>query len=585
MTKFLSVGITILVLFGLGDFLIGAIYTKEFAIESSVIKARAICLTAESVREEMEDKWDAGLFSLEEIIQYMNEGDRDKILAEIPVVSAWNAAMRKAEKGGYEFRVPKFSPRREQNAPDYGLDYEIEGPALKKIKAENLSEYYVIDERLNAIRYFLPVKLSENCMYCHGDPATSQEIWGLPDGQDPTGGIMEGWKVGDIHGAFEVIQSLDKADDEFRQQMMQSGLSLLVAIILAAFIFIWISRTITRPIIKGVDFAKGMSDGDLTRTLDINQKDEVGTLAGAMNQMVGNLAGMLKEMGAGMKTLSNSSVDLTEISRQMSNGADQTSTKSSTVATAAEEMSSNMNAVAAAVEETSTNVGMVTSAAEAMSATINEIAQNSEKALGITERAVNQSKSASVKVNELNQAASEIGEVTETITEISEKTDLLALNATIEAARAGDAGKGFAVVASEIKELARQAAGATHEIKQKIQGIQDSTSSTISEISSITAVIDNVNDIVSTIAAAVEEQSITTKEIAANIAQASQGIQEVSQNVAQSSNAAGDVAKDIVEVDASSKEMSNSSSMVKASAEELARLADQLKLIIEKFKF
>ena len=583
--KFLSVGIIVLILFGLSRFLINAYLNKQSAIDASVAKARAICLTAESVRQEMEEKWELGLFNLEQVKQYMREGNQEKILSTIPVVSAWKSAMRKAEQGEYEFRVPKFSPRSPENAPDYGLDYEIEGPALKKIKSENLEEFYVIDERINSIRYFLPVKLSPVCMNCHGDPAKSEEIWGLPDGMDPTGGTMENWKVGEIHGAFEVIQSLDKADQEFRERLWLTAVVLIIAIILASIAFVWISRNITKPIIEGVSFAKKMSQGDLTRTLEIKQNDEVGMLAGAMNQMVTNLAKMLKDLAAGMNTLFTSSSGLTEISKQMSSGAEQMSMKSSTVASAAEEMSSNMTAVAAAVEETSTNVGMVTSAAEAMSSTINEIAQNSEKALKITEQAVKQSKSASVKVNELGQAASEIGEVTETITDISEKTDLLALNATIEAARAGEAGKGFAVVANEIKELARQAASATLEIRQKIQGIQDSTSSTISEIGNITEVIDNVNDIVSTIAAAVEEQSITTKEIAANIAQASQGIHEVSQNVAQSSQAAGEVAQDISEVDSSSKEMSNSSAQVKASAEELLKLAEQLKEIIETFKF
>ncbi|MCG8335398.1 MAG: methyl-accepting chemotaxis protein [Proteobacteria bacterium] len=583
--KFLTVGIVILIAFGLSRFLISAYVDKQAAIDANVTKARAICLTAESVRQEMEEKWEQELFNLEQLRAFMKTGEQEKILSSIPVVSAWRAAMRKSEQGGYEFRVPKFDPRRPENMPDYGLDYAIEGPALNKIKREDLSEYYVIDEKINSIRYFLPVKLSPICMHCHGDPETSMELWGLPNGLDPTGGTMENWKVGEIHGAFQVIQSLDKADEQFRNRLIQTALVLVVAIFIAIFIFMWVSRSITKPIIDGVSFAQQMSQGDLTRTLDIKQNDEVGRLAEAMNLMVANLGKMLKDIAAGTNTLFASSTELTTISGQMSLGADQTSMKSSTVAAAAEEMSSNMSAVAAAVEETSTNVGMVTSAADAMSSTINEIAQNSEKALSITEQAVSQSKNASVKVNQLGQAASEIGEVTETITEISEKTDLLALNATIEAARAGDAGKGFAVVANEIKELARQAATATHQIKQKIQGIQDSTSSTISEIGNITEVIDNVNDIVTTIAAAVEEQSITTKEIAANILQASQGIQEVSQNVAQSSQAAGEVAEDILNVDNSSKEMSKSSSQVKASAEDLVALAEQLKDIVEKFKF
>ncbi len=579
MTKFISVGVMILVVVSATYFIMNVFGLRQSEINKNVEKARAICLTVDSVRLEMEKKWEQGLFTQDQIRDFMRKGEMDKILSAIPVVSAWRSAMRKAGEGGYEFRIPKFSPRNPKNQPD-----EVEGAALKKIKSEGLKEYYVIDEDNNAVRYFLPVKLTEICMTCHGDPAKSEEYWGISGGMDPTGSIMENWKVGEIHGAFEVIQSLDKADEEFMYHILQTAVVGTISIALAILGFIFVSKGITKPIIKGVDFARILSEGDLTQTLDIKQKDEVGTLAKTMNQMAASLREIFTNIAIRMDNLLDSSTELTEISQQLSTGSDQTSMKSSTVAAAAEEMSSNMTAVAAAVEETSTNVGMVTSAAEAMSATINEIAQNSEKALSITEKAVNQSKSASVKVNELGQAATEIGVVTETINEISEKTDLLALNATIEAARAGDAGKGFAVVANEIKELARQASDSTLEIKRQIQGIQDSTSSTISEIEQITTVIDSVNEIVSTIAAAVEEQSITTKEIAANIAQAATGIQEVSQNVGQSSNAASEVAKDIIEVDNSSKEISNSSAQLKSSAEDLAQLAGELKKMTEEFK-
>jgi len=85
-----------------------------------------------------------------------------------------------------------------------------------------------------------------------------------------------------------------------------------------------------------------------------------------------------------------------------------------------------------------------------------------------TSKAVRQSQSATGRVDELGVAATEISKVTEVITEISEQTNLLALNATIEAARAGEAGKGFAVVANEIKELAKQTAEATLDIRPKM---------------------------------------------------------------------------------------------------------------------
>ena len=110
-----------------------------------------------------------------------------------------------------------------------------------------------------------------------------------------------------------------------------------------------------------------------------------------------------------------------------------------------------------------------------MTSTINEIARNSEKARTITHESASRAQDVAVKVNALGNAAQEVGNVTETITEISAQTNLLALNATIEAARAGEAGKGFADVANEIKELARQTAEATLEIKGQIEGIQNST--------------------------------------------------------------------------------------------------------------
>jgi methyl-accepting chemotaxis protein len=148
---------------------------------------------------------------------------------------------------------------------------------------------------------------------------------------------------------------------------------------------------------------------------------------------------------------------------------------------------------------------MIASSAEQMASTINEIAENSERARGITSSAADQAKNSAERVSGLGTAAQKISKVTETITEISEQTNLLALNATIEAARAGEAGKGFAVVANEIKELARQTAEATQEIKKKIAGIQDSTSVAIADIDKIPTVINDVNQLVSSIATAVEE--------------------------------------------------------------------------------
>ena len=290
------------------------------------------------------------------------------------------------------------------------------------------------------------------------------------------------------------------------------------------------------------------SGGDLTRRLTANDSDEMGVLAKRFNLFMENLHGIITQIKEVTQTLTSTAVGLSGISAEMSSGADQTSSKSHTVANATEEMSSNMKSIAAAMEQTSTNIEIVTSSAEQLTASINEIAGNSEKARAVTTEAAKKAKHSSEKMEGLGSAAQEITKVTETITEISEQTNLLALNATIEAARAGEAGKGFAVVANEIKELARQTAEATGEIRKRIEGMQNATIQAIEGIEEIPEIIRNVDELVSTIATAVEEQSLTTKEIAENVGQASKGINEVSMNVSQNSSVSEEIAKEIAEV-------------------------------------
>ncbi|MCP4160921.1 MAG: methyl-accepting chemotaxis protein [Deltaproteobacteria bacterium] len=344
------------------------------------------------------------------------------------------------------------------------------------------------------------------------------------------------------------------------------------------------SRSITGPLINGVELAQRMSNGDFTQKLDINQKDEVGVLAGSLNNMTSNLGGMIKEITSGVETLSSSSTDLAVISEQMSQGAKQTEDKSRTVAKSAEEMSSSTVSVAAAMEQASTSLNMIASSSEEMTSTINEVSGNTEKARDIAETAVSLAKKASDKISELGEAANGIGKVTETITDISEQTNLLALNATIEAARAGEAGKGFAVVATEIKELSKLTSEATNDIREKIAGIQQTTKISVDSIEEIKQIIDDINEIVTITATAIEEQSATTQEITGSVTQVSEGISVINENVAQTSKASEVITADISEVSRQSTEMKTSSTNVSTNVNELLELADRLKQMVGNFK-
>ncbi len=362
-------------------------------------------------------------------------------------------------------------------------------------------------------------------------------------------------------------------------------ITLLVIAVIGAITYV-VSGKVIKPInlmVEGLkDIAEG--EGDLTMRLASDSRDEIGEMARWFNTFVEKLQGILQSIAGDSDELNTSSSSLLTIASEVSQGADKMSVRSNSVAAAAEEMSSNMGSVAAAVEESSTNISMVSAAAEEMTSTIDEISKNTEMTRVTSNDAVLRTKTASEKMDGLSRSAQQIGNVVETINDISEQTNLLALNATIEAARAGEAGKGFAVVAGEIKELARQTAEATLEIKEQIQGIQTSTRETVVEIEEVTSGISSVNEMIDTVAAAVEEQSLTTREIAANVSQAAQGIQEVTENVTQSSEVADEIARDISEVNETATAMSKSSTRINTSAGGLSKVAGKLKETVNLFK-
>ncbi len=367
------------------------------------------------------------------------------------------------------------------------------------------------------------------------------------------------------------------------QTIIQTIAADILLVLLMSFI---LSSLVIKPIRHTVIMLKDISEGegDLTKRLPIKNQDEIGDLANYFNRFVEKLQGIIGGISANAGTVASSATELSAISSQSGLSVKTMSEKTSTVAAAAEESSANTGSVAAAMDEASANLSSVASATEEMSATIGEIASNSEKARLISNDAGVQADSVSVLMKQLGKAAQDIGKVTETITGISSQTNLLALNATIEAARAGAAGKGFAVVANEIKELAKQTAAATEDIKNKISDVQNSAGSAISDIEKITAVIAEVNLIVAGIATAIEEQSAVTRDVAGNVAQASAGVREANERIAQTAAVSRSMAADIAGVDAAAAEIRSGGEQVQASSAELSKLAEQLKGLVGQFK-
>ncbi len=335
-----------------------------------------------------------------------------------------------------------------------------------------------------------------------------------------------------------------------------------------------------------------VANGNLTQTYEVAAADQdtidthsvYSKIATAVNSMVTNLRHLVGQLTDNANRLSKTSATLASTAEQLTTGAQNTTSRSATVAAAAEQMSANMKNMAASTEQMSANVRTVASAAEEMTATINEIAKNAEQSASVADQAARLAEVSNEKVGGLGIAADEIGKVIEVIQDIAEQTNLLALNATIEAARAGEAGKGFAVVATEVKELAKQTASATDDIRKRIEGIQNSSGEAVDAIRQITSVINSVNEVARTIAAAVEEQSITTRDIAENVNQTATAANTVAQGVNESAAASNEITRNIGGVDQGAKETALAANETSASGADVARLASELQSMVAQFQ-
>ncbi|MBZ0154115.1 MAG: methyl-accepting chemotaxis protein, partial [Planctomycetes bacterium] len=428
----------------LGDWIMAS-DMEELTTAAATSRARAVVSAAMSACAKVAELHDSGIIDGEDLLQQArqemaaNGGDyrRTKAFRAVPIVAAIATATAAAKAEHMELVITAKEPRIQDNDPRHdaqlgGFRSQLLGRLTEQV--ERGGEHWIceVDAEHDVMIFQHAITLTESCLACHGDPATSP----TGDGKDALGFRMEGWQVGDVHGAFEVRTPLAPVRAEAAATPMRTALlGALVAVCGLAGLAWLLRRSVIRPLRKTVaalaDIAAG--EGDLTVQLDARPKDELGELARWFNQFLGKLRDSVRTIAAKAAGVSEGASRLDATAQALTSSADQTRTQSNQVAAAAEQLNTNLASVNQANDALNGGFRTAAAAVEQLTASIGEVAKSADRAATVASEAATLSRDSNTKVAELGAAADEIGRVIETIQDIAEQTNLLALNATIEA--------------------------------------------------------------------------------------------------------------------------------------------------------
>lgn len=303
--------------------------------------------------------------------------------------------------------------------------------------------------------------------------------------------------------SFNTIIPIDTVMEDahhIQRILIISGLAVISGII--AFIFL-LSKYISGQLKQTVQFLDEMSKGDLTGSLVIDQKDEIGQMTSSMTAMQNKLNDIIAKVV----------------------------TSADSVASSSEEISGTASSLSSGATEQASTVEEITSSLEEMSAGITTNALNSKNTDSLAQNVSTQAADGGKAVNDTVEAMKHISQKISLIEDIAYQTNLLALNAAIEAARAGEQGKGFAVVAGEVRKLAEKSQAAAQEISAQAAGSVQIAEKAGKLLDEIVPNIKKTAELVQEITKASEEQEIGANQI--NIGM--QQLSEVTQHTATSS--------------------------------------------------
>jgi methyl-accepting chemotaxis protein len=378
----------------------------------------------------------------------------------------------------------------------------------------------------------------------------------------------------------------------------------LAAALIAVLAMTWLAmviivRGVIKPLRKAVEVTGQLAEGDLTRTIDrgAEGKDEIGTLARAINEMSRRLSGTLREVLDSSANVESSSAEIAAAAEQLAAGAQtQAATLEETAASVTQFTASVENVSERAREQESLvnrsvdGIGQLDGAMGRVVGTLRSVADagadSSRKAREGSE-SVTQVVTA---IHSIAEGSEKIAGIVAVISDIADQTNLLALNASIEAARAGEHGRGFAVVAQEVSKLADRSASSAKEIasliaetgKAVVGGVKVAQAS-LAAMSSIISGSEDTSRRLDVLGRDIDSSVSATREVSRTMTEVNAISRAIAEATGEQAFAAREVAHAIESASELTQQASASAEEMSAATVELAELSRGLKGLVDLF--
>lgn len=371
-----------------------------------------------------------------------------------------------------------------------------------------------------------------------------------------------------------------------------------IALIVSVALTVVISSSIIKPLRKSINFAKNLAMGDLTESLTLKTKDELGILTSSLNEtgsklkdIVSKIKSTSLEVNLGSDQLVASMENTNKVTNEIGEKIVNVTYNIQDIVTSVEETNNNIKSIS----ESSNKVSLLADEAKNNSLTFKEYAYKGKDSVDIAVTTMNAieetTKEVKSSINDLETLSNKIGNITSIITNIAEQTNMLALNAAIEAARAGEHGKGFSVVAEQVRKLAEESASAAKSIETMILDVKAKTKTSVENIlvtekkvkegtlvasdteNQINLIIQNMNILVENI----EEITLQASKQASSTSNISQNMNNIVENTQLLYTTSQDINSNIEEQIAVTEEITSTT-------ENLSLMTENLNSMVEYFK-